>query len=71
MEEGEEQFNSDSSEEANVFHGMEECKVGEATSSRYEDITNTFDQVTITEQHSCSVYFLQDVGNHIKSTSPD
>ncbi|KAF3952089.1 hypothetical protein CMV_022322 [Castanea mollissima] len=52
--------------EANVFHGMDECKVGEATSSRYEDITNTFDQVTITEQHSCLVYFLQDVGNHIK-----
>ncbi|KAF3952088.1 hypothetical protein CMV_022322 [Castanea mollissima] len=55
--------------EANVFHGMDECKVGEATSSRYEDITNTFDQVTITEQHSCLVYFLQDVGNHIKIAS--
>ena len=39
--------------ETDMFHGMEECKVGEATSSRYEDIKNTFDQVTITEQHSC------------------
>ena len=33
------------------WHGR--VKVGEATSSRYEDIKNTFDQVTITEQHSC------------------
>nr|XP_023892450.1 uncharacterized protein LOC112004431 [Quercus suber] len=45
--------NSDPVMEADVFHGMEECKVGEATSSRYEDITYTLDQVTITEQHSC------------------
>ena len=35
-----------------VFHGMEWCKVGEATTSRYEDITKTLDQVIITEQHS-------------------
>ena len=33
------------------WHGR--VKVGEATSSRYEDIKNTFDLVTITEQHSC------------------
>ncbi|XP_065637504.1 uncharacterized protein LOC112004418 isoform X5 [Quercus suber] len=33
--------------EAEVFHDMEECKVGEATTSRYEDITNTLDQVEL------------------------
>ncbi|KAM4118796.1 hypothetical protein ACJW30_03G009100 [Castanea mollissima] len=49
-------FNFDSPEEANVFHGMEECKVGEATSSK---------------SNSCLVYFLQDLKDHIKSTSPD
>ena len=40
------------SDEAEEFHGMEECKVGEATTTRYEDITNTLDQVTIKEHHS-------------------
>ena len=54
------QFNSDS---------PIECKVGEATGSRYEDITNTLDEVTLTEQHSCLVYFLQDVGIRNKCTS--
>ena len=32
------------------WHGR--VQVGEATGSRYEDITYTLDQVTITEQHS-------------------
>ena len=41
-----------SDSEAEEFHGMEECKVGEAITMRYEDITNTLDQVTITEHHS-------------------
>ncbi|XP_030958106.1 uncharacterized protein LOC115980046 [Quercus lobata] len=50
--------NSDPVMEADVFHGMEECKVGEATSCRYEDIAYTLDQVTITEQHSCFLHCL-------------
>ena len=84
------------SDKAEEFHGMEECKVGKAITTRYEDITNTLDQVMITEHlvvnqifnwfvvtsflsyfhlsHSRSflhsvVYFLQDVGNRIKSMS--
>ena len=41
-----------SDSEAEEFHGMKECKVGEAITTRYEDITNTLDQVMITEHHS-------------------
>ncbi|XP_065632482.1 uncharacterized protein LOC112004420 isoform X2 [Quercus suber] len=38
--------------QAEEFHGMKECEVGEAITTRYEDITNTLDQVMITEHHS-------------------
>ncbi|XP_065637500.1 uncharacterized protein LOC112004418 isoform X2 [Quercus suber] len=33
--------------QAEEFYGMKECEVGEAITTRYEDITNTLDQVEL------------------------